>query len=114
MELVLIKKIVFGAALALATPALFAQVAPISQFVTPKAYRTLPQNVRENYVAGVIDGESAYLPQIFAVIRPCVKGSDLATLTAAVDNFMKSQPDDGNSMPLNVHNAVLGTCKKPQ
>lgn len=112
MEKALIKSLMLGAALALVTPALFAQVAPISQFVTPKVYRTLPQDAREKYVAGVIDGESAYLPQIFAVIRPCVKGADLGALTVAVDSFMKSQPDDGNSMPLNVHNAVLGTCKQ--
>jgi hypothetical protein len=112
MEIVLIKSLLLGAALTVATPALFAQVAPITQFVTPTVYKTLSQDAREKYVAGVLDAESSLVPQGFAAIRPCVKGADVAVLTAAVDRFMVGQPTHGNDMPLNVHNAIVGICKQ--
>jgi len=53
--------------------------------VTPNSYKTLPVEARQFYVAGVLDTESRSLPQVFAAIRDCVKGSDLQRLTAMVD-----------------------------
>lgn len=111
MEIVVIKALLIGTALAVTTPVVFAQIAPITQFVTPKVYRTLSQDAREKYVAGVIDSESAYSPQSFISIRACLKGTDLGTVTAAVDHLILSQPDEGDSMPVNVHNAVAKTCR---
>ena len=110
MEIVLIKHFVIGAALALATPAVFAQVSLV-QFVTPTSYKTLSQDAREKYVAGVLDAESALLPQGFAAIKSCVKDADVAVLTATVDRYMQSQSAMGSDMPMNIHNAIVMSCK---
>ena len=110
MEKTLIKSLMLGAALALATPAVFAQISVI-QFITPTHYKALSQDAREKYVAGILDAESVLVPQGFAAIQSCVKGADVADLTAKVDHYMEGQAAMGSAMALNVHNAIVVACK---
>jgi hypothetical protein len=53
------------------------------------------------------------MPQVFAAINDCVKGSTAEKLTAVVDDGLPSMPPSTvGPLPQNVHNALNGACAK--